>query len=87
MFNVMAKKAKSTLINMLLSMTVIALVAAAALAVMNSVTEKPIQDAKDKKVQKAISDVLKQVDATGKTVDSLTYKKPEGHRGVCRREK
>ncbi len=70
----MAKKAKSTLINMLLSLTVIALVAAAALAVMNSVTEKPIQDAKDKKVQKAISDVLKQVDATGKTVDSLTYK-------------
>ena len=49
----MAKKAKSTLINMLLSLTAIALVAAAILAALNSVTQEPIAAA-----QNAISAVL-----------------------------
>lgn len=59
---------------MLLSLTAIALVAAAALAFMNAITEKPIQTAKENKVNKAIADVMKQVDENGKTTDSITYK-------------
>lgn len=54
----MAKKAQSTLTNMLLSLTVIALVAAAALAALNGVTKKPIADAQKAKVEQAISAVL-----------------------------
>ena len=86
----MAKKAKSTLINMLLSLTAIALVAAAALAAMNAVTEKPIEVAKQNKVNKAIENVLKQVDENGKTLDSIDYKtlkdtivKVDGEEIVC----
>ena len=56
----MAKKAQSTLVNMLLSLTAIALVAAAALAALNSVTEEPIKNAQADKEQKAISAVLPQ---------------------------
>ncbi|MBQ6741503.1 MAG: RnfABCDGE type electron transport complex subunit G [Bacteroidales bacterium] len=70
----MAKKAQSTLINMLLSLTAIALVAAAALALMNAVTEEPIKVAKQNKVNKAIENVLKQVDENGETLDSIDYK-------------
>lgn len=69
----MAKKAKSTLINMLLSLTAIALVAAAALAAMNAVTEKPIEVAKQNKVNKAIENVLKQVDENGNVVNQISY--------------
>ena len=54
----MAKKAKSTLINMLLSLTAIALVAAAILAALNSVTQEPIAAAQKAKVENAISAVL-----------------------------
>lgn len=54
----MAKKAKSTLVNMLLSLTAIALVAAAALAALNGVTKEPIAKAQQAKVEKAISAVL-----------------------------
>ena len=63
----MAKKAKSTLINMLLSLTLIALVAAGALALVNNVTEEPIKIAKENKVNKAIRDVLMQVNPNGDT--------------------
>ena len=69
----MAKKAQSTLVNMLLSLTAIALVAAAALALMNAVTEEPIQVAKENKVKKAIADVLQQVDENGNVVESIQY--------------
>ena len=86
----MAKKAQSTLINMLLSLTAIALVAAAALALMNAVTEEPIKVAKQNKVNKAIENVLKQVDENGKTLDSIDYKtlkdtivKADGEEMVC----
>ena len=54
----MAKKAQSTLINMLLSLTAIALVAAFALAAVNAVTEEPIAQAQEAKVQAAIKAVL-----------------------------
>ena len=51
----MAKKAQSTLVNMLLSLTAIALVAAAILAALNSVTQEPIAAAQKAKVENAIS--------------------------------
>ena len=54
----MAKKAQSTLVNMLLSLTAIALVAAAALATINAVTQEPIAQAQKAKVQAAIKAVL-----------------------------
>jgi electron transport complex protein RnfG len=54
----MAKKAQSTLVNMLLSLTAIALVAAAILAALNSVTQEPIAAAQKAKVENAISAVL-----------------------------
>ena len=54
----MAKKAQSTLPNMLLSLTAIALVAAAALASLNAVTKAPIEAAQKAKVENAISAVL-----------------------------
>ena len=58
---------------MLLSLTAIALVAAAALALMNAVTEEPIQVAKENKVKKAIADVLQQVDENGQVTESIKY--------------
>ena len=54
----MAKKAQSTLINMVLSLTVIAVVTAAALALLNNVTKGPIADAKKAKTENAIKEVL-----------------------------
>ncbi|MCQ2294925.1 MAG: RnfABCDGE type electron transport complex subunit G [Bacteroidales bacterium] len=54
----MAKKAKSNLPNMLLSLTIIALVAAAALASVNNMTEGPINDAKKAKKEAAVKAVL-----------------------------
>lgn len=54
----MAKKAKSTLFNMLLSLTLIALVAAAALAFVNKITKDPIALAQQKKKEAAIKAVL-----------------------------
>ncbi len=58
----MAKKAQSTLVNMLLALTAIALVAAAALAALNAVTEEPIAQAQQAKVEEAISAVLPSFD-------------------------
>lgn len=54
----MSKKAPSTLLNMFLSLTAIALVAAAALAALNAVTAEPIAKAQQAKVEEAISAVL-----------------------------
>ena len=82
----MAKKAQSTLVNMLLSLTAIALVAAAALALMNAVTEEPIKVAKENKVKKAIADVLQQVDEKGQVVEAIKYetlKDVESENAVC----
>ena len=60
----MAKKAESTLKNMFLSLTVIALVAAAALAALNAVTKGPIDEAQAKKSAEAVAAVLPQNDKT-----------------------
>ena len=54
----MAKKAQSTLPNMLIALTVIALVAAAALAALNGVTKDPIAKAQQAKVENAIKMVI-----------------------------
>lgn len=54
----MAKKAQSTLINMLLSLTIIAVVAAAALAAVSNVTADPIAQAQKQKKEAAIKAVL-----------------------------
>lgn len=54
----MAKKAQSTIINMLLSLTIIAVVAAAALALVNNVTADPIEQAKKAKKEAAVKAVL-----------------------------
>ena len=70
----MAKKAESTLPNMLLSLTAIALVAAAALAALNGVTKDPIAAAQQAKVERAISAVLP-------AFDKLADQDVDGH--VC----
>ncbi len=70
----MAKKAESTLPNMLLSLTAIALVAAAALAALNGVTKDPIAAAQQAKVERAISAVLP-------AFDKLEDQDVDGH--VC----
>ena len=54
----MAKKAESTLVNMLLSLTIIAVVAAAALAFVSNVTAGPIEQAQKAKKEAAIKAVL-----------------------------
>lgn len=54
----MAKKAESSLTNMLLSLTVIALVASLALAVLNGVTEEPIAQVQQAKTSNAIKSVV-----------------------------
>lgn len=54
----MAKKAQSTLPNMMVSLTAIALVAAAILAALNAITKEPIEKAQQVKVEEAISAVL-----------------------------
>ena len=54
----MAKKAESTLLNMVLVLTIIAVVTAAALAFLNNVTKGPIADAKKAKTEAAIKEVL-----------------------------
>lgn len=54
----MAKKAESTLPNMLLVLTAIAIVAAAALATLNAVTAEPVAKAQKAKVEKAIRTVM-----------------------------
>lgn len=59
----MAKKAQSTLINMLLSLTVIAVVAAAALAYVSNVTAEPIQQAQQAKEDAAKKAVLPQAES------------------------
>jgi electron transport complex protein RnfG len=52
------KKAQSTLINMLLSLTVIAVVAAGALALVSAVTAEPIAQAQKAKKEAAVKAVL-----------------------------
>ena len=60
---------------MLLSLTAIALVAAAALATINGLTKDAIAQVEQNKVQKAISDVLSQKDAEGNAVNEIKFDK------------
>lgn len=72
----MAKKAESTLINMLLSLTVIAVVAAAALAFVSNVTAEPIQQAQKAKKEAAIKAVLPPFDKLEECeIDGVTCNK------------
>ena len=64
------KKAPSTLINMFLSLTIIAVVAGAVLALVSSVTADPIDNAKKAKKEAAIKAVLPDFDRLEtKTID------------------
>ncbi len=56
----MAKKAQSTLINMFLSLTLIAVVAAAALALVSAVTAEPIAQVAKAKMDNAVKAVVPQ---------------------------
>ena len=58
----MAKKAKSTLLNMFLSLTIIAVVAAGLLALMSYVTKEPIAKSEKAKTENAIKAVLPEFD-------------------------
>lgn len=69
----MAKKAESTLKNMLLSLTAIALVAAAALAAINGLTKKKVAEVEQSKVKQAIANVLRQRDGEGNVTDSIAF--------------
>lgn len=69
----MAKKAKSTLLNMFLSLTIIAVVAAGLLALMSYVTKKPIADAKQEKINKAILAVLSKRDENDSIIARIEY--------------
>ena len=79
----MAKKAQSTLVNMLLSLTVIALVAAGALALVSSVTAEPIAKAQKAKTEEAIKKVLPDFDkAEADTVDGVACTRAYTHDGA-----
>ena len=70
----MAKKAQSTLINMLLSLTIIAVVAAAALAFVSYVTAEPIAQAQKAKKEAAVKAVLPAFDKLEEAVvDGVAY--------------
>ncbi len=58
---------------MLLALTAIALVAAAALAALNGVTKDSIAQVEKNKVQTAITDVLRQVDGQGNVVCEIKF--------------
>lgn len=75
----MAKKAQSTLINMLLSLTIIAVVAAAALAFVSYVTAEPISNAQKAKKEAAIKAVLPAFDKLEETaIDGTNCTKAYG---------
>lgn len=59
----MAKKAQSTLLNMFLSLTVISVVAAATLALVNNVTMEPIAMTKKAQTEMAIKSVVPSFDS------------------------
>lgn len=80
----MAKKAKSTLINMLLSLTIIALVAAAALASVNEVTKDPIAQAQKAKKEAAIKAVLPAFDKLEEMeIEGVNCTKALNNAGEC----
>jgi electron transport complex protein RnfG len=79
---IMAKKAQSTLINMLLSLTIIAVVAAAALAFVSYVTAEPIAQAQKAKKEAAVKAVLPAFDKLEEAVvDGVACTKAYNYNG------
>ncbi|MBO4308153.1 MAG: RnfABCDGE type electron transport complex subunit G [Bacteroidales bacterium] len=72
----MAKKAESSLKNMLLALTFIALAAGLALALVNNVTKGPIENVNKEKVAKAVAKVLPQHDKY--TIDTVIVTTEKG---------
>ncbi len=73
----MAKKAESTLKNMLLALTLIALVASLALALVNRMTKGPIEEVNKKKTEAAVEQVLSVPDPSDNTKMVKIYEKCE----------
>lgn len=78
----MAKKAESTLKNMLLALTLIALVASLALAMVNNVTKGPIEEVNKKKTADAVAKVLPPYNSY--TTDTVNVKTDKGDAMVVR---
>lgn len=78
----MSKKAESTLKNMLLSLTCIALVASLSLALVNNMTKGPIEEVNKKKVAEAVAKVLPPFQEY--TVDTVEVQMPKGPVSMAR---
>ncbi|MBQ6238438.1 MAG: RnfABCDGE type electron transport complex subunit G [Bacteroidales bacterium] len=78
----MAKKAESSLKNMLLSLTLIALVASLALALVNNVTKGPIEKVNQEKIANAVAKVLPAYNEY--TIDTVTVETPKGDAQMVR---
>lgn len=78
----MAKKAQSTLKNMLLSLTLIALVASLALALVNNVTKGPIEEVNKKKIAEAVAKVLPEYKEY--TIDTVSVETDKGAVNIVR---
>ena len=78
----MAKKAESTLKNMLLSLTLIALVASLALALVNNVTKGPIEKVNQEKIAQAVAKVLPAYEKY--TVDTVMVETKKGEQPMVR---
>ena len=78
----MAKKAESTLKNMLLSLTLIALVASLALALVNNVTKGPIEKVNQEKIANAVAKVLPAYKEY--TIDTVTVETAKGDAKMVR---
>ena len=80
----MAKKAQSTLINMLLSLTVIAFVASLSLALVNNATKGPIEEVNKQKITDAVAKVLPQDIEYTLNSDTVTVASEKGDMEVVR---
>lgn len=78
----MAKKAESSLKNMLLALTLIALVASFALAMVNNVTKGPIEKVNKEKIAQAVAKVLPAYD--NYTVDTVMVDTKKGKEPMVR---
>ena len=77
------KKLKSSLTNMALVLTIIAVVAGAVLASVNAVTEKPIEDIKQKNLEAGLKEVLldSTVTVQKEDIDTIYFKGKEPQKG------
>ena len=78
----MAKKAESTLTNMLLALTLIAFVASLALAFVNKMTKGPIEEVNKKKVAEAVAKVLPKYESY--SVDTVAVSTAKGEAMMVR---